>query len=172
MQWFCEQVHLPVSLSVDVVYALFVRTSFRPEMLGAAADALRFDFELAPEDVATRFTQAVEEQIEASNAEQLSVVHSLTPLQSAVLQVMASMGRHYAPFETDTIAAYQKCLDALAPGSSTRADVPNVQQALSALQEKALVWRASRGVYALEDASLRDLLDQQGMLIAESRKPI
>jgi hypothetical protein len=164
IQWFCEQVNLPAALSADVVYELFTRASFRPEMLGAAADALRFDFELAPEDAPARFALAVEEQIEASNAEQLRVVHSLTPLQSSVLRVMASKGAKYAPFETETIAAYQAMLAVMAPGASTSADVPNVQQALTALQEKALVWRASRGVYALEDAALRDLLAQEGLL--------
>lgn len=167
IQWFCDQVHLPAALSADVVYELFTRASFRPEMLGAAADALRFDFELAPDDAPARFALAVEEQIEASNAEQLRVVHSLTPLQSSVLRVMASKGEQYAPFETETIAAYQAMLDDIAPGASTSADVPNVQQALTALQEKALVWRASRGVYALEDAALRDLLAQEGMLMTD-----
>ncbi len=164
VQWFCEQVRLTATLNAEVVYALFARASFRPEMLGAAADALRFDFELQPEDVPERFSLAVEEQIEASNAEQLRVVHSLTPLQSAVLCVLASKGPAYAPFETDTICAYQDLLDTMAPHSTTKADVPNVQQALAALQEKALVWRASRGVYALEDTALRDLLAQAGML--------
>ena len=164
VQWFCEQVRLPATLNADVVYALFARASFRPEMLGAAADALRFDFELQPEDVPERFSLAVEEQIEASNAEQLRVIHSLTPLQSAVLCVLASKGPAYAPFETDTMGAYQNLLDTMAPNSATKADVPNVQQALTALQEKALVWRASRGVYALEDTALRDLLAQAGML--------
>ena len=70
----------------------------------------------------------------------------------------------YAPFESDTMGAYQDLLDTRAPNSATKADVPNVQQALTALQEKALVWRASRGVYALEDATLRDLLAQAGLL--------
>ncbi|MEM5401936.1 hypothetical protein [Paraburkholderia unamae] len=41
----------------------------------------------------------------------------------------------------------------------------NVQQALSALQEKGLVWRAARGVYAMEDDSLTDLLRQDGHLM-------
>ena len=59
-------------------------------MLGAAADALRFDFELAPEDAPARFALAVEEQIEAANAEQLRVVHNLTPLLSSVLRVMTT----------------------------------------------------------------------------------
>ena len=39
-----------------------------------------------------------------------------------------------------------------------------VQQALVALQDKALVWRAARGVYALEEASLADLMRGEGML--------
>ena len=65
-------------------------------------------------------------------------------------------------FETGTLCAYQNLLDATAPNTATKADVPNVQQALTALQEKALVWRASRGVYALEDIALRDLLAQAG----------
>ena len=177
IQWFCEQVRLPAALNPDVVYALFARASFRPEMLGAAADALRFDFELQSEEVPERFSRAVEEQIEASNAEQLRVVHSLTPLQSAVLNVLASQGPAYAPFESDTMGAYQDLLDTRAPNSATKADVPNVQQALTALQEKALVWRASRGVYALEDATLRDLLAQAGLLpgaksATESTDPI
>lgn len=90
IQWFCEQVRLPADLNAGVVYALFARASFRPEMLGAAADALRFDFDLQPEEVPERFSLAVEEQIDASNAEQLRVVHRLTPLQSAVLCVLAS----------------------------------------------------------------------------------
>jgi len=164
IQWFCEQIKLPADLNAEVVYALFARASFRPEMLGAAADALRFDFELQPEDVLERFSRAVEEQIEASNTEQLRVVHSLTPLQSAVLCVLASQGPDYAPFEADTIGAYQALLDTMAPNTASKADVPNVQQAPAALQDKALVWRASRGVYALEDTALRDLLAQAGML--------
>ena len=39
-------------------------------------------------------------------------------------------------------------------------DLSNVQQVLVALQEKGLVWKAARGVYALEDTSLGELLLQ------------
>lgn len=77
---------------------------------------------------------------------------------------MASKRLAYAPFEADTISAFQALLDAKALNAAAKADVPNLQQAVAALQEKALVWRASRGVYALEDAALRDLLAQQGSM--------
>ena len=36
--------------------------------------------------------------------------------------------------------------------------VSNVRQALIPLQEKSLVWRAARGVYALEDSSLAEIM--------------
>jgi hypothetical protein len=162
--WFCDRVALPAKLDPANVYEMFFRAAFRPEVLGAAADALRFDFELRPEEVQERFAIEVEAQIEASNTEALRAVHSLTPLQSAVLRVLAAAGTDYAPFEAETLARYQRVLTALDPKGEVKADVPNAQQALFALQEKTLVWRASRGVYALEDNALGDLLKRQGFL--------
>ena len=169
IHWFCEHVGLPARLDPEVVFDLFRRASFRPEMLGAAADALRFDFALQAADVAERFRTAVEEQILASNNESLRVVHSLTPLQSAVLRVLTVAGADFAPFEADTLERYQKVIDTIAPNAQVKADVPNVQQALSALQDKALVWRASRGVYALEDSSLAEIMQNNGLLDAARR---
>jgi len=164
VQWFCENAHLASPLDPEAVYDLFVRASYRPEALGAAADALRFDFELQANTVAARFGQEVDAQIEASNLETLRVVHSLTPLQSAVLRVLAAQGPRYAPFEAQTINAYKQVMGVLAPGSSVDPEVSNVQQALAALQEKSIVWKEARGVYALEESALADLLAQEGML--------
>ena len=164
VDWFCEHVDLAAKLDPDVVFDLFRRASFRPEMLGAAADALRFDFALPAADVAARFRQSVEEQISASTSEALRVVHGLTPLQSAVLRVLTAAGAGYAPFEADTMERYQQVLDAIAPNAQVKADVSNVQQALAALQDKALVWHAARGVYALEDSSLAEIMANNGLL--------
>ena len=166
IDWFCRHVDLPAKLDPELVFDLFRRASFRPEMIGAAADALRFDFALPAADVPERFRQAVEDQIAASNSEALRVVHSLTPLQSAVLRVLTMAGADFAPFESDTVERYQHVLDAIAPNAQVKADVPNVQQALGALQDKALVWRASRGMYALEDSSLAEIMLNNGLLNA------
>ncbi|HET7863938.1 MAG TPA: ATP-binding protein [Burkholderiaceae bacterium] len=164
VQWFCERVALPAALDPVATFELFKRASFRPELLGAAADSLRFDFSLTEQDVPARFAAAVEEQIAASHAEMLRVIHSLTPLQSAVLRVLAKRRGAYAPFEAATLDAYQAVLKATDPSVELKADVPSIQQALAALQDKALVWRATRGVYALEEASLADLMAQEGLL--------
>jgi hypothetical protein len=165
VEWFCERVGLPQSLDVDETVALFKEAAFRPEILGAAADELRFDFELEPSDVRDRFRVAVRRQIAESNLETLRVVHSLTPQQSAVLRVMAARGQDYAPFEEATLAAYTAVLRAITENPRATLDVPQAQAALQALQDKALAWRAARGVYALEETTLADLMASQGMLV-------
>ena len=162
--WFCQGVDLPGPLNPDEVERLFERAARRPEILGAAADAVRFDFELEADKTQQRFAQAVEQQIQAADAQTLRVIHALTPLQSAVLRVLAARQDRYAPFEEATIAAYRAVLARIAPDEKLNPDVSNTQAALQALQDKSLIWREKRGVYALEETGLADLLAVEGML--------
>jgi hypothetical protein len=164
VQWFCDRLDLPGKLDPAEVFALFKRAACRPELLGAAADALRFEFDVPADAIGQRYAAAVEAQIAESNSEEMRIVHGLTPLQSCVLRVIAVRGSTYAPFEAETMAAYSAVIQAIDPKYNVTIDVSNAQQALSALQDKALVWRAARGVYALEDAGLAELLQQAGML--------
>lgn len=172
VKWFVENVGLAAPLDAAKVQELFAQASYRPEILGAAADTLRFAFELDPSEVAERFYSEVQNEIVSTNKEALRVVHSLTPLQSAVLQVLAKAGANYAPFEQKTLENYQQVLSAIAPGGEVKADIPNVQQALLALQEKGLVWKASRGVYALEDTSLAELMPQLATYTVAALEPV
>lgn len=166
VQWFCDHTNdLPARLTPGLVGPLFRRAANRPEILGAAADQLRFDFTLEAADVEHRFVEVVESQIEQANDDLREVVRSLTPIQSAVLRVLAAGGKDYAPFEAGTMQKYRAALRLLsAEGADGEASTANVQQALAALQEKGLVWRAARGVYAMEDDSLTDLLKHDGHL--------
>lgn len=164
VEWFVERVNLLAHLDADAVWPLFERAGFRPEILGAAADSLRFDFELSPSDVSSRFNEQVAKELDTSDSATLQVVHSLTPLQSSVLRVLAIAGDDFAPFEAQTLRMYQQALEKISPKGTLIADVPNVQQALQALQLLALVWRAARGVYALEDPGLATLMAARGML--------
>ncbi|WPB55737.1 hypothetical protein [Xylophilus sp. GOD-11R] len=160
IQWFCQHVGLPAPIEAEAAWLLFEQAGWRPELLGAAADSLRFDLELTADDVPQRFAAAVQEQIDAAIAETLRVVHALTPLQSAVLRVLADAGTHYRPFEAATLEKYRDALrQAGEPEEAAgRLDVTSTQAALQALQDRSLVWRASRGVYSLEDVSLREVL--------------
>ena len=164
VEWFCRGAGLPAPLDVEETFALFREAAYRPEILGAAADELRFDFGLAPDQVRARFREAVRRQIEESSQDLLRVVHSLTPPQATVLRVLAARGKDYAPFEAATLAAYADVLKAITGDPAATLDVPQVQTALLALQDKGLVWRAARGVYALEESTLADTMAAHGML--------
>lgn len=165
IEWFCQKVDLPFQLDPEQVWPLFVEAGYRPEVIGAAADRFRFDFEVDVETGPDKFAEEVGRLTDEMNQVQLGVIQSLTPIQSSVLRVMATARENYAPFETATMEKYRKAMtQAGLAADDIKADVPGVQQALIALQEKKLVWKAARGVYAIEEQSIFDLLKASGQL--------
>lgn len=165
IDWLCANIDLPSPLDPAEVFQLFKESGYRPELLGAAADAIRFDFFIDPENVRERFAELVRAQADELNANLKKVIHSLTPIQSAVIRVMGSMGDNFAPFEAPTMALYATAMkQAGIPESDIKVEVPGVQQALIALQEKNLAWKASRGVYAVDEHVIVDLLRADGLL--------
>ncbi|MFK0092290.1 hypothetical protein [Pseudomonas sp. NPDC090592] len=92
-----------------------------------------------------------------------SAWNELSPLQQAVLGVMAerTLGQQpFSPFTEQTLADVSRKLE-LAQAEAN-ATTPNVQKALDALRDKELVWKANRGEYALEDASMAEWLTSAG----------
>jgi hypothetical protein len=165
IDWFCHEVMLPFSLDPAQVWPLFIETGYRPELLGSAADQFRFEFEMDEATIPQKFADEVRRLTEELNEVQRGVIHSLTPIQSAVLRVMAAADQHYAPFEAATLEKYRKALQLSGqPPEEVKVDVPGVQQALIALQDKKLIWRAARGVYAVEEKNIIDLLRADGLL--------
>lgn len=165
IEWFCKEVDLPFALDPEQVWPLFVEAGYRPELLGSAADHFRFDFEVDATIGPDKFAAEVRRLSEEMNQVQLGVIHSLTPIQSAVLRVLAAARGNYAPFEASTLEKYRQAMRlAGLAADQVKADVPGVQQALIALQDKKLVWKAARGVYAVEEQSTIDLLETSGLL--------
>lgn len=166
VHWFIENAGLPHALNVDRTVRAFERAAWRPEVLVQALGELPDDNGAlpSPDRLDDTFAAAVEKAIEQSDDAMLKVVRALTPLQGAVLRVMAVDGEAYAPYAAPTLAAYAEQLAKLDPTSSVKPDVPNVQSALEALQGKSLVWRAAHGEYALEEQGLLDLMRAKGLL--------
>lgn len=165
INWFCANIDLAYPLDPSNVFELFKESGYRPELLGAAADEIRFDFALDPATIPERFAVLVRAQADELNANLKKVIHSLTPIQSAVIRVMSAKGDDYAPFEAPTMELYAKAMaQAGIEESDIKVEVPGVQQALIALQEKKLVWKASRGVYAVDEHVIVDLLGEAGLL--------
>ncbi|MDT9677711.1 ATP-binding protein [Pseudomonas sp. JV414] len=165
IDWFCANLDLEHALDPSEVFQLFQESGYRPELLGAAADEIRFDLTLNPQAIPTRFAVLVRAQADELNANLKKVIHSLTPIQSAVIRVMSAKGESYAPFEAPTMELYAKAMEkAGIDASNVKVEIPGVQQALIALQEKKLVWKASRGVYAVDEHVIVDLLREDGLL--------
>ena len=165
IDWFCKEIRLPFQLDPEQVWPLFIEAGYRPELLGSAADQFRFEFDVDATVVPQKFAEEVRRLAEELNEVQRGVIHSLTPIQSAVLRVMAATDQQYAPFEAATLEKYRKAMQlAGQPPEEVKADVPGVQQALIALQDKKLIWRAARGVYAVEERNIIDLLKADGLL--------
>ncbi|WP_397450379.1 hypothetical protein [Pseudomonas sp. NA-150] len=90
-----------------------------------------------------------------------SAYNALTVVQRAVLEVMAerSQGNEpFAPFTDATVLAVRKCLEIL--GSDVAPGTQTIQAAIDALRDKELVWKSSRGAYALEDKTFAEWLKQ------------
>ncbi|MBC3477211.1 MULTISPECIES: ATP-binding protein [Pseudomonas] len=165
IDWFCANVDLAGALDPAQVFQLFKESGYRPELLGAAADEIRFDFVIEPDAIPARFAERVRAQADELNANLRKVIHSLTPIQSAVIRVMSVKGDDYAPFEAPTMVLYGKAMTlAGIEASDVHVEVPGVQQALIALQQKKLVWKASRGVYAVDDSVIAEVLRADGLL--------
>jgi hypothetical protein len=162
IEWFVQNTGLPVHLDIDKTFELFAKTGYRPEVLLEALGNLQDGRTLTQVSVDDEFASTVHDAIEESDEAMLKVVAALTPLQSAVLRVMIQQGDKYAPYAAATLEAYRDELKRA--GGEANVDVPNVQTALEALQNKALVWRAAHGEYALEEQGLADLLRAPGLL--------
>ena len=73
VKWFCAHADLGATLEPEVVFELFSKASFRPEILGAAADTLRFAFGVEKNDIESRFYEEVQLEINSTNKEAMRV---------------------------------------------------------------------------------------------------
>jgi len=166
VHWFIDNAGLPRPLDPARTVAAFERAAWRPEVLVQALGDVFDDGDAlaSPDRLDDAFSAAVDAAIEESDDAMLKIVRALTPLQGAVLRVLATQGENYSPYAAPTLEAYTARLTQLDPTGSVKIDTPNVQSALEALQSKSLVWRAAHGEYALEEQGLVELMRARGLL--------
>ena len=81
------------------------------------------------------FRVAVNTAIEGSGDAMLKIVRALTPLQGAVMRVLAAQGEAHSPYAAGSMTAYAEQLGRLDPDGTVKADTPNVQSALERAAE-------------------------------------
>ena len=137
VRWALERHGLLDAPDLPGAVELFGRCGHEPEILNAALGEIAYGAE--PGDADARLETAVDALLREADLVRLRQVLALPALQGAVLHEMASAGDVYAPFHTRTRERYARRM-------SGSADVPgesSVQSALTALQRKGRVWRAS-----------------------------
>jgi len=146
-----------ISQDIDEVFELVGR---RPEMLRAIIGNVAL--ELGEASQLGELLRSNAELLRAGVwAEFESAYNALTLPQRAVLEVMADRSRSnepFTPFTDATVLAVGKVLEGM--GSDTKPGTQTIQACIDALREKELVWKSSRGAYALEDKSFADWMKQ------------
>lgn len=132
--------------SVDALFAAFKLVGHRPELLMQIVSEVALGLGEAP-----HLNELLHTRAQAWRQQVFGVMdadfESLTPIQRAVLQVMSEKGQDFSPFTEESLSAYRRLTGDERIGAAT------AQTALEALRDKQLVWKSARGVYALEDES-------------------
>jgi hypothetical protein len=151
LAWEIDQYDGEVKPSVDVLHAAFIAAGHKPESLRKALDDLAFRFDVTAENVDAVFQEVLSKIMADAKQGFMREVNGLPPLQAAVLTVMAITGHDFAPFRMNTYEMYKDACARLTTAAVTIED-SSIQYALEALRTKSLVWKSSRGVYAIEDS--------------------
>lgn len=143
---------------IDAAFELVGR---RPEMLRAIIGDVAL--ELGEAENLGELLRNSAELLRAGVWEEFeSAYNALTLAQRAVLEVMADRAHDnqpFAPFADATVTEVGKTLEVL--GSDVVPGTQTIQAAIDSLREKELVWKSSRGAYALEDKALGEWLRQR-----------
>lgn len=131
----------------DDVFAAFQLVGHRPEMLKAIVSEIALELGEAASlgELLKRGAQGWRDRIWGEIESEYS---ALTEIQRAVLAVLIERGQAYSPFAEESMKAYAARL------GHSEFSTATVQAALDALRDKNLIWKESRGAYALEDESL------------------
>lgn len=99
---------------------------------------------------------AASERQREEEAQMASEYLGLKPLEQAVLWRMLEQGRRFRPYDAEALTFYQSA-------TGKKVSPPQAQNALEALRERtpALVWKSSRGEYAVDDAAMHRWFDQR-----------
>ncbi|WP_431264105.1 ATP-binding protein [Roseateles chitinivorans] len=172
LNWICERAPASAALKAGALSALFERSGYRPEWMQIGLNALALRDNWTPEEAAAVFAEAIESRADSRIQNLLALIGLLSPLQSAVLRVLAAQGRRFVPFWNRTLETFRLVIE---QDDGNDVDEPinveTVQQALDALKDKGFLWRSVHGVYALEEFGIREALEE-GRLLTESTQRV
>lgn len=165
LRWICDLAPASAALTVDALSELFNRSGCRPEWMQSGLHALAARDDWTAAGALAAFTEEVECRAQSRVHNLLNLVGLLSPLQSAVLRVLAAQGRRFVPFWTRTMETYRMVIEE-DDGNEVNEPInlDTVRKALEELKFKGFLWRSAQGIYALEEFGIREALEEGGLL--------
>lgn len=158
--WLSEKPDTPHEFDSSELFLLFQSSGYQPDFLNISVDELCADPSLTPETIKKWIVGVVRCRASEMDAALASLIQNLKPIELAIIRVMHINGENYAPFDAPTMSLYAEEVELSGAAGEVRIEVPSVQQALISLQEKNLIWRASRGTYGLEQQAWPELIQK------------
>ena len=162
LEWVRGRLAFDPKPSTDALERVFQMCSQRPEPLKKALRELAQSGPVDAASVDALFEQLMARNLARARAGFVQQVNGLSPLDGAVLKVMAREGARFSPYAKPSIDAYQGLIAALGADDAVRVDNSSVQQALERLRDLQMVWRSGRGAYAIEDSQHIGWLSEEG----------
>jgi len=163
VDWFRARHDIPDPLGPDVLERLFARAGHRPEVFESAAIAVGRQGFGGPEAWVS-LERTIDDLMANVHAPAMRTVDELPPIDGAIIRVMATSYEMFAGFSAETMEAYRRVMNRLAPEPSARLDYPEVERALERLVSLRLVWRSVLGLHVLEDPTFAEAMRKAGML--------
>lgn len=138
----------------DDVEAAFELVGRRPELLRNIIGSVSLDLGAAS-DLGALLQSGARSIRDGIRTEFESSYNGLTPVQKAVLEVMARRSlanESFAPFSSETLQAVTAALQRL--GVDSTPTTSTIQASIDELRQRELLWKSNRGAYAFEDKSL------------------
>jgi hypothetical protein len=137
--------------SPDATWKAFETLGYRPEKLKAAISETIMSASDRPGDKIL-----VEIAADIRKSEDDAVVEKFmqrTPVERAVLSVLAVAGDNFTPFSRDSLSSYSRI-------TGRQIEANEVQKALDALRSDSILWREARGAYTFEDESWQRIAEK------------
>lgn len=171
LRWLVGRAPTSAGLSIEFLDGLFRRSGCRPEWMqdGLSAIAHRNDWTEA--EARRVFADTVESHAQMWVNKLLGMVGLLSPLQSAVLRVLAAQGQRFVPFWTRTMETYRLVIELDDGNEATEPiNIQTVQEALETLRKKGFLWCSVHGAYALEEFGIKEALEEGGLLTESTQR--
>lgn len=160
LEWLRGQQLYEPKPSIESMEVAFKMCNHRPEPL----NKVLAEFSLQTGIDSSEIDQALQNAIVKSMARARSIfeqqINALSPLDAAVLKVMAQQGARFAPYAKHSYQAYQDFINMETSETQIEINQSTVQQALERLRSLQMIWRAGRGSYAIEDSQHMDWLKE------------